>query len=148
MLIGSLLISLIFGALTAFVASEKGLSVTLWFVIGTFLGPLGILAAWRMGSRVEKHSKKSKPIHPEESLQFQTLVKKLQYEHNAGPHQKNTNGNAAFNPNKMTKKCPQCCGRIKMKAMVCDYCGHSFTLTQVQQQIREAWQQFKQHPLS
>lgn len=143
-MIGVSLIFLIFGVLSAYVASEKGLNVLLWFVIGVLLGPFGMFAAWRFGDKKQKRTEEAHRDDPADSLEFQTLVKKLQHDYQVEQYEATSKKPAEFNPEQMTKKCPACGGRIKLKAMVCSYCQTSFDLTEVQNHIRAAWEEYKQ----
>lgn len=143
-MIGVSLIFIIFGVLSAYVASEKGLNVVLWFVIGVLLGPFGMFAAWRFGTKAEKRRDESSKEKPEDSLEFQTLIKQLQQDYHVENSTSASQVEHDFNPDKLTKKCPECGGRIKLKAMVCNYCKTSFDLAQVQNHIRAAYAQFKQ----
>jgi len=143
-MVGVSLIFIIFGVLSAYVASEKGLNVVLWFVIGVLLGPFGMFAAWRFGTKAEKRKNEPSRESPEASPEFQTLIKQLQHEYHVENSNQSPQPKRNFNPDKLTKKCPKCGGRIKLKAMVCNYCKTSFDLTRVQNQIRAAYAEFKQ----
>ena len=142
MLIGILFIFLIFGVLTAHIAGDKGLSVPLWFLIGVLIGPFGMYAAWRLGSKVEKYQKKSSEPYPDQTPEFRALVEQLQQEYRPGDAETPGKEGEIFLPENLTKRCPECGGRIQLKAKECDYCNRSFTYEELHDQVRRAWKRY------
>jgi hypothetical protein len=49
----------------------------------------------------------------------------------------------SFDPERQTKKCPDCAERIKLEARVCRYCNNEFLEAQVEKEINNARQRFE-----
>ncbi len=80
------------GGLGAFIASSRGGNGGLGFLLGAIFGPLGVLAAFAVGGKVETQT--------------------------------------ANAPESDSKTCPMCAETVRKAALVCRFCGHTFSMPQ------------------
>ena len=52
-----------------------------------------------------------------------------------------------FNPDVLTKKCPDCAEAIKIEARVCRFCGRNFELSEVKTALEDEQSKFETHPV-
>ena len=49
-----------------------------------------------------------------------------------------------FDPDKKEKKCPKCAEYVKLKAKVCKHCGHEWSEDEVEDEVREAREEWRE----
>jgi hypothetical protein len=90
----------IFGGLTAWLASTKNRDGCSWFVLGALIGPLALLAVGLAPAT-------QKPTQPSQTRAAPAMAGRQPW----------------------TKVCPQCAEEVKSAALVCRFCGYEFPVT-------------------
>lgn len=104
------LIWILFGIASAIAAANKGRSVVVWFFLGCLLGPFGLIFALLISRRSAPAPATAAAASP--PLPFLTPAGDISLAHE-------------------TKQCPACAESIKLEALKCRFCFHTFDPDQV-----------------
>ncbi|MCS3664520.1 zinc ribbon domain-containing protein [Salinibacter ruber] len=121
--------AVVFGILSAIIASNKNRSAGGWGALGFLFGLFGFIAAIAIGE-AEDDTRSSRR---RSSQQKSSSSEKKQT-----PRNKEKQSSAqGFDPENHEKKCPDCAEYIKLEAQVCKHCGRRFSDEEVERQIEK-----------
>ncbi|MCS3648827.1 putative Zn-ribbon and HTH transcriptional regulator [Salinibacter ruber] len=121
--------AVVFGILSAIIASNKNRSAGGWGALGFLFGLFGFIAAIAVGE-VEDDTRSSRRRSSQQ--------KSSSSERKQTPRSKEKqSASQTFDPDEHEKKCPMCAEYIKLEARRCKHCGHEFSDEEVERQIEE-----------
>ncbi|MCS3616494.1 zinc ribbon domain-containing protein [Salinibacter ruber] len=122
--------AVVFGILSAIIASNKNRSAGGWGALGLLFGLFGFIAAIAVGE-AEDDARSSRR---RSSQQKSSSSERRQ----TSPRREKQSPAQDFDPDEYRKKCLMCAEYIKLEARVCCHCGHEFSEKEVEQQIEKA----------
>jgi len=125
----ALILWLLFGIFSAVIASNKGRSGIGWFFVGVFFGPFGLLVAV-LPAQEKVDALPAQQKQTEKAKEVAVTEQKSE-----------------FSTERFVKRCPSCAERIKLEALVCRFCGHTFEPEDIQVGIQWAKKEFERKEL-